>query len=223
MTARQQAVNVGTNFMKTILFIVFSLICVISFGQKTTNDFLLSFSDSSSGHELYGFKTISGKVVIKPRYEMIATDTMYKIAFVTLKYKWLAIDRHGKIILTPYIFDNGPDYVEEGLFRYEENGKMGFANLQGQKVIKATFDFVEPFKRGLAAFNIGGHRERFDDEHWTWSGGLWGFINKKGNVEIKPRFTKTYGFENKFAEAWTQDKKHILIDKKGNTQQILTK
>ena len=214
-----------TTAKRHIATLVFMLFVLTSFGQKITNDYLLSFVDSSSGKEkeLWGFKTKSGKVIIRPKYEVIGTDTMFKIAFVTLNYTWVAINRQDKIILTPYIFDNGPDYVQEGLFRYVENNKIGFANLQGQKVIKASFDFVSPFNSGLAAFNIGGQSKKVDDEHSSWQGGLWGFIDKKGKIVIKPKFKKVYDFRGKHCDAWTQDGRHILIDKKGDIFKVLTK
>ena len=148
---------------------------------------------------------------------------MFKIAFVTFNFKWIAIDRGDNIILTPYIFDNGPDYLKEGLFRYVDNNKIGFANMQGQKVIQATFDFVETFNSGLAAFNIGGQYKKIDEEHSTWQGGLWGFINKNGQVVIEPKYTNVYDFRGKHCEVWTQDGKRILIDKKGKIFKVFKK
>ena len=193
------------------------------FGQKKTSDYLLAFTDISSGKELWGFKTTNGQVIIKPKYETIGTDTMFKIAFVTLHFKWIAIDRLENIILTPFIFDNGPDYVQEGLFRYIENNKIGFSNMKGQKIIQAKFDFVSAFNSGLAAFNIGGQLKKLDEEHSSWEGGLWGFINKNGQIVIEPKFTSVYDFKGKHCEAWTKDGKHILIDHKGNIFKSLTK
>lgn len=146
---------------------------------------------------------------------------MYNIAFVISDYKWVAINRRDSIILTPFIYDNGPDYIEDGLFRFEENNKIGFANLQGQKVTTAAFDFATPFKNGMAAFNVGGKKKITGDEHWIWNGGLWGFINKKGSVVIEPKFINVDNFNNKYAEVWTQDNQHILIDKKGLTFKVL--
>lgn len=202
---------------------IFTFFVLTSFGQKKNDDFLLAFTDTTSGKELWGFKTTKGQVIIKPKYEVIGTDTMFNIAFVTLNFKWVAIDRRDSIILTPYIFDNGPDYVQEELFRYTENNKIGFANIQGQKVIKETFDFVSTFNSGLAAFNVGGQLKKIDEEHSSWSGGLWGFIDKKGKIVIEPKFTSVYDFRDEHCEAWTQDNKHILIDKKGDTFKVLTK
>ena len=201
--------------MKFILLLIFSLFQLISSGQKTGADYLVSFSDNSSGKDLYGFKTVKGKIIIQPSYIHVSTEKMYSIAFVVFNDHWVAINRNDSILLTPFIFDNGPDYVKEGLFRYVENNKMGFANLKGQKIIAAMFDFATPFKNGLASFNVGGHTENDGEEHSIWAGGLWGFIDKKGNIAIEPRFMRVLDFDNNLAEAITQDQKHVLIDKKG--------
>jgi hypothetical protein len=192
------------------------------FGQSKPANYLLAFCDSSSGHERWGFKTASGQVVIKPKYEdVFVTDTLYNIAFVILNAKWIAINKQDSMLLTPYIFDNGPDYIQEGLFRFVENNKIGFANEKGQKTIPALFDFASPFSGGLAAFSVGGNMEKWDEEHSTWNGGLWGFIDKRGHVVIKPQFLNTYDFNGSTCEVWTKDNKHVLINKKGNIVKVL--
>ncbi len=212
-----------TKVHQHIATLIFTLLALTSFGQKRTNNYLLAFTDSSSGKELWGFKTTNGEVIIKAKYEAIATDTMFKIAFVAPNFKWVAIDQQENTILIPYIFDNGPDYIQEGLFRYVENNKIGFANMQGRKVIQATFDFVSIFNSGFAAFNIGGQSKKIDEEHSSWQGGLWGFIDTIGKVVIEPKFTNVFDFRGLHCEAWTQDGKHVLIDKKGNIFKILAK
>lgn len=216
---------VSNNFMTTlkhyIATFILLLILVTSFGQKPKTNYLLAFSDSSSGQELWGFKTTSGKIAIKPKYEIVGTDTLFDFAFVTVNYKWVAINKRDSIILTPYIFDNGPDYLEDGLFRFVENGKIGFANAKGQKVIPAQFDYASSFSERLAAFSVGGKMEKWDSEHSTWNGGLWGFINKKGQVVIKPQFKNAYDFRGATCEVWTKNNKHILIDRKGNRVKTL--
>jgi len=199
------------------------LFVMTSFGQKVKTNYLLAFSDSSSGQELWGFKNVAGQIIIKPKYEIVGADTLYNFVFVTLNYKWVAINKQDSIILTPYIFDNGPDYLEDGLFRFVKNGKIGFANAKGQKIIPPKFDFVSPFSEGLAAFSVGGKMEKWDAEHSTWNGGLWGFVNKMGQVVIKPQFANAYNFNGATCEVWTKTNKHILIDRKGRTIKVFPK
>lgn len=98
-------------------------------------------------------------------------------------------NRKGEFLYRPYMFDNGPDYLREGLSRFVENGKIGFANRQGTKVIPAQFDFVSEFKLGTAEFCMGCYFDRTkDQEHPRLRGGYYGMINKKGNILINRIF-----------------------------------
>jgi len=110
---------------------------------------------------------------------------------------WVGINKNDQIILVPFIYDNGPDYLQEGLFRFLESNKMGFADSTGKKQIPAQFDFVTPFSDGYALYFIGGEKiyqngkteaqilaavEDLGDLHWSWGGDIIekGYINKKG-------------------------------------------
>jgi hypothetical protein len=201
--------------LKSLVTLILIFNTIYTYGQKPKNNFLLAFIDSSSGQELYGYKNTRGEIAIPAKFNFTYTDTMYDFAIVQFDDKLVGIDRKVNIILEPYIYDNGPDYVEEGLFRFVENNKIGFADINGIKKIPAKFDFASPFKEGMASFNIGGHKKMFDEEHWYWDGGLWGFINKKGKVIIKPEFISVEDFENCKAEVVTQNGKKVLINKKG--------
>lgn len=197
-----------------ILIFTFSIFYV-SVCQKTNCNYLRAYTDSSSEHELYGYKNFKGEIEISAKYDFVYTDRMYDFAIVSFNNKWIGINRKEQIILEPYIFDNGPDYAEEGLFRFVEYDKIGFANLKGEKVISANFDFASPFKCGMARINIGGHKEKSDNEHEIWVGGLWGYINKKGKIIIKPTFINAGDFENGMAEVETKKGNILLINKKG--------
>lgn len=207
--------------IKTRLIFILMLTHAFAFGQSR-RDYLISFSDTTSGEELFGFKAKNGNIIIEPKYEITGTDRMYSIAFVTKNFRWVAINRKDSILLSPYIYDNGPDDLREGLFRFEEKGKIGFANEKGQKIIKARFDYVFYFINGLALFNVGGHADYTDPERTTWDGGLWGFVDKKGIEVIRPQFISAYSFGKRFAHVWTEDKKHCLIDKKGKIRKVFT-
>jgi hypothetical protein len=183
----------------------------IAFGQKS-KDYLISYSDTTTGEELIGYKDKFGKIIIYAKYTHVYTDTFYSMAIVLKKWEWVGIDRSEKVILKPFIFDNGPDYIEEGLFRFVENNKIGFADINGRKIIKAKYDFATPFENGLSEYTLGGHREyEKGGEHWWWTGGYEsGFINHKGQ-----EFIKATEFKNNKREAWTKDKKHFLLNKQG--------
>lgn len=181
-----------------------------------SQDYLISFIDTSSGQVLYGYKNVKRKIIIPAKYNLVDTDTLHHIAFVVGDSGFVVINRKDSILCHPFVFDNTPDFIHEGMFRFEENNKIGFANLKGEKVAPASFDFAEPFSEGLAAFNTGGRKEYLHmDEHYKWAGGLWGFINKKGTIVIKPTFTNVGDFKNKKAEVETKEGKRFLINTKG--------
>lgn len=205
--------------MKSILAIVFLLWGMVSSAQagKHDKDFLVSFMEFDSIGDIYGYKDTTGKIVIPAKYHYPPTDTFYAMAIVFAgKEGFVAIDRKEKILFHVFPFDNGPDYVVEGLFRFSDHGKIGYANMKGEKVIPDTFDFARPFSEGLAAFSEGGRKIKCGEEHTCWAGGCWGFINKSGEVVIKPQFKEVLDFENDQCEVWTLYGDHVLIDKKGN-------
>lgn len=105
-------------------------------------------------NERYGYKTISGKIAIKPEY-MVAQNFRNGQAFVADRDKWMLINKKNRIILLPLPEDNFPDDYREGLARFIQNDKIGFFNEAGEIIIPAEFDFAQPFKRGKARVNMG--------------------------------------------------------------------
>lgn len=216
--------------MKTPLILILILLSSQAFGQKKNNkNYLISYVDSTSGKELIGYKSLKGDIIIKSKYQN-GSDTLFKMAIVmTSQSEFVGIDRNDKIILKPYIYDNGPDYFEEGLIRFVENNKIGFANQDGQKIIKAKYSFATPFEDGISVYYIGGERiydngktqkqinqesGAFDirDLHWTWGGEVTegGYLNKYGQ-----EFQKVTELINCKRDAWTKDGKHYQLNQKG--------
>ena len=129
----------------------------------------------------FGYRNKAGELVVPARYVIAKCFLETGIAAVADRHGWAYIDRHGKVVLTPFIFDNGPDYFAEGLARFVKDGKMGFFDTQGRVVIDARFDWVEPFSNGRAKF-CSGCKKQFHGEHWTMTGGKWGVIDKEGRI-----------------------------------------
>ncbi|WP_353120512.1 WG repeat-containing protein [Myroides odoratus] len=86
----------------------------------------------------------------------------------------------------PYLYNNGPDFVVEGMYRIiDEEGKMGFANVKGQVVIKPQFAFVFPFKNGVAKATFEGRSREVEGsrgEYHYWDSSSWFYIDKNGNI-----------------------------------------
>jgi hypothetical protein len=132
--------------------------------------------------DLWGYKDRHGKVAIEPRYPMAGRFSR-GIAPVVIGDTWAYIDSTGKVIVRPFVYDNGPDYFHEGLARYVEDRKIGFFDRHGRIVIKAQFDFAEPFSHGRAKV-CQGCRKVAAGEHFTMEGGKWGFIDRAGRLVI---------------------------------------
>lgn len=140
---------------------------------------LFVFEDENAGsHSNLGYKDAAGNVVISGRYSLAFDFTEYGYAYANGNY----INEKAEVLLTPYLFDNGPDDFMEGLARYVENGKVGFVNQCLKPVVPAEFDWAGPFSNGVAVV-CKDCSHVFEDEyreHSAVKGGTWGAINPQG-------------------------------------------
>ncbi|WP_411823714.1 WG repeat-containing protein [Leptospira sp. 'Mane'] len=160
------------------MFVFAILLPSLSYAQS-----LISFEKN----DLYGFKNKKGKVVITPQYTLVNDFNEKGVAFVLNKNEWACIDSNNKYLLSPFIFDNGPDYASEGLARFVENKKIGFFDSACKKTIKAEYDFANPFENQFSIV-CNGCASVKDGEHSTIQGGKYGVINKKGKVVVSIEF-----------------------------------
>lgn len=128
-----------------------------------------------------GLKDEAGRVLVPARYPDIGW-TVYdedpqggEIEFITSIHQpraaddapaWAAgdiYDRAGHYLYSPISFDNGMDYWEEGHRRYIENGKVGFVDGNGHKVIPAQYAAADPFSHGYATVYTGNWRTKWVD------------------------------------------------------------
>lgn len=105
------------------------------------------------------------------------------VAHIVTPKGWVAIDKNKKVLYTPYVIDNGPDYYSEGLMRYIENGKVGFVDEAGKIVIPAQFTMAFPFENSRARV-CQGCETREDGEHSYVDPktGKWGKIDRHGKA-----------------------------------------
>lgn len=96
-----------------------------------------------------------------------------------------AIDSTGAFLFEVFPYDNGPDYPSDGLIRIQDNGKVGYANLDGKIVIPPSFECAYPFKNGVAIICEGGTLIR-KGEHNIWKEARWGAIDKAGTIIVEP-------------------------------------
>jgi hypothetical protein len=88
------------------------------------------------------------------------------------------------------IYDNGPDYFQEGLARTRWKGKIGFFDKKLSIVIPPQFDFAFPYRNGIAMVCNGCQQEK-QGEHRAVVGGQWGAINLKGEIKYPLKYSKS--------------------------------
>ena len=164
-----------------------------SIRNKKTTSSIETFGESGDWFSVhndkdeYGYADRNGTMKIPfGKYSICYTDTFKTFAIVIHRTNgFVGIDKTERILFQVFPFDNGPDEASEGLFRIVEGDSIGFANMQGQIVIKPKFTSVSIFSGQLAAYCKDCNKTK-DGEHWSWTGGKWGFINKKGDTAIDP-------------------------------------
>lgn len=125
---------------------------------------------------LFGYADSKGHIVINPIYPFAFTDTLRTIAFVVEKGEIIAINHKGVSLFRVFNYDNGPDYVREGLFRIvDENDLVGYADTLGNIVIVPQYKFGHSFQDGKAQVTNHGQRV-LDGEYWRWSSKSWFYI-----------------------------------------------
>jgi hypothetical protein len=205
---------------KAILFGWLALTFAACSQPKPLGDYLvLQVSEETDGCSYVNTK---GEVVIPDgKYLMCQTDTFRNFAIVLHPDSaWVGINRQEEILFRIFNYDNGPDYVREGLFRIFEGNKMGFANTRGEIVIPPQFPAVYPFFERRAAFCEGCVVEQ-DGEYTRWSGGKWGFIDQKGERVIPALYEQVSPqFHNGQTRA-TKDGVKLILHHNGMEEELI--
>lgn len=135
------------------------------------------FADKKT--KLVGLKSQSGKILVPARYSNIwgpyqepIGKRQREIEFIGTHWQNDRTDalsiaggdvynRKGKYLYSPLWFDMGLDYWAEGRRRFVENGKVGFVNRSGKKVIPAQYQSVSAFWNGYAVVHTGNWKKRY--------------------------------------------------------------
>lgn len=129
------------------------------------------------------------------KYRYCQTDTIKKIGFVyenkPKDARIICINDAGKELFYVFKYDNGPDYIQEGLFRImDEDGLVGFADSLGNVIIEPQFKFAYPFKGGKTKATLKGERKvvpESDGEKHYWESGTWFYIDKRNKHLTDPK------------------------------------
>lgn len=129
-----------------------------------------------------GYIDTKGDTIIPlGKYLYCFTDTFKRFAIVfNNQRKCFAIDQKENFLYEVFWYDNGPDIIQEGFFRIIKDGKIGYANTEGQIVIQPHFDCAFPFNEGKAKVSYdcetlpSGEYKRWESEEWF-------YIDSEGN------------------------------------------
>jgi hypothetical protein len=186
---------------------------LVSSNAFSQNDFWIL---KHNNKDEYGYVGKDGKTKIPfGKYLICFTDTFKTFAVVCSdKSGFVGINKSEKVLFKIFPFDNGPDYPCDGLFRIVKGDKIGFADTLGEVVILPRFAAALPFSDNLAAI-CENCTTKISGEHFSWEGGKWGFINKKGEIIIPPTFENVLeSFKNGKAKV-SINKNEFWIDMKG--------
>jgi hypothetical protein len=139
------------------------------------------------------------------RNEMLDGD----VATVFEQGKWRCVARGGQRLATLLTFDNGPDYVRDGLMRYVDGTKIGFVDEACRIRIRAVWDFAFSFSEGLAVVCQGCRSEPVG-EHSVSVGGQWGYIDKRGTAVIPPSYDTASPFVDGYAQVELEGRRFKL-------------
>jgi hypothetical protein len=175
-------------FVIILMFVSFSAF-VEPVGIQSDTYWLLYNDDSL---QTYGYKNSKGEIMIAPgKYSLCYTDTFrYYACVIKPGIGLVAIDKKENVLYKVYVFDNGPDYPSEGLFRIWKNGKMGYADERtGKIILYPQFTCGFPFENGCAKVSLTACEsvpvDKFGEFH-RWETEEWFYIDHTGKKVDPP-------------------------------------
>jgi hypothetical protein len=153
-------------------------------------DTLYSYSNEEIGYgSSRGFINKKFDTIIPVnKYDQCYTDTFTTFALVfdskLDNSSIVGINRQEQVIFDAYIFDNGPDFYSDGLFRIRRNGKIGFANKQGEIIIEPKYECAFPFENNQSKVSLNCEFVKDEIGHISMVSNEWFYIDKNDNKII---------------------------------------
>lgn len=166
---------------KNNVLVLFFLICLVVSCKDKQQNYLTKISRMENAIEASGYINQKGDTIVPIGYYVnCLTDTIRKMGVVlTQNHEFVAINQNGEPLFEVYPYDNGPDYISDGLFRIIKDKKIGFADKDGTIVITPQFECASPFENGES--KVAHTCQLIDDgEHSIMESDDWIYIDKKG-------------------------------------------
>jgi len=168
-----------------LFLIIFSFACTSNTKEantaKTSNkqdEYLIKIEAENSGQQGY-INTKGDTLITLGKYDYCFTDTFRTFAIVASTDGLIGINRKEETLFKVMMYDNGPDYIADGLFRIEEGDQIGYANTKGEVVIQPKFTCAYPFENGKAKVATNC-KKIYEGEHAFWESEEWFWIDKTG-------------------------------------------
>lgn len=168
--------------MKSLFLTLFSISFLFNtvYSQNAVNvDPLIVFRNEQTN--TCGYKNLKGELVIPNKYTFCYTDTLHNYAAVLDSVVgWIAIDKNDFQLYQIFMYDNGPDYPSEGLFRIVIDELIGYADAEtGKVVIAPQYRCAYPFENGTAKVAVNCRKIQ-DEDYYKWESQYWYHINTNG-------------------------------------------
>lgn len=140
--------------MKVTSFTILVTLLILACSMKSENYLIKYYTEGVDEVGVpSGYLNSRGDTIIPiGKYYYCYTDTIHSFGMVieNKTAKILGIDQNGTELFEVFRYDNGPDYLESGLFRIVRNGKIGYANQNGKIIIEPRFECAYPFNGDFA-------------------------------------------------------------------------
>lgn len=147
------------------LFLI-SVIFLLLSNNTQGQDKLISFKNKKGN--LYGFKSTSGKVVVKPQYDWIGYTFVNGHTLVKKNDKVGVMNDKGEIVIS--LLYNGIDiqaFAKDSVILVIQNGKYGYIDKAGNILIPIKYEDIGNYHNG---------------QYRVKENGKWGLVNVKGDI-----------------------------------------
>lgn len=151
------------------------------------------------GTELYGMLSVTGEVVIEPKYEYLDLFSEEGLARFCDHGRWGFVNTNGEEVI-PAQYKEANNF-SEGMAAVKVEEKWGFIDTSGDMVIKPQFEGVQEgctFGRCLIFEN-----------------GEWGIIDQTGQIIVPPQYVSIELYCKSYFIVQSSEKTYGIIDRDG--------
>ncbi|MBN1776098.1 MAG: WG repeat-containing protein, partial [Clostridiales bacterium] len=152
------------------------------------------------GTELYGMLSVTGEVVVEPKYEYLDLFSEEGLARFEDHGLWGFLNAHGEELI-PAQYEDANNF-SEGLAAVKVDGRYGFIDMTGEMVIEPQYEGVEDgFRYGRCVITLND---------------LLGLIDLDGKVIVEPKYSSIAFPCRDYIMVMEGEDRYGVIDRDGN-------